>query len=126
MSNGQHRSAVPRSAACVRVASSVGEEALHQLVAHEVQSDELRCHPIVEVAPHGIAEAFVQLRRCLSLSVNRLTDGTCRVSTFRRLFDDENDLAHIASPWVGMMVPATMAFRPVESAASPCRERSTE
>jgi len=33
MSNGQHRSAVPRSAACVRVASSVGEEALHQLVA---------------------------------------------------------------------------------------------
>lgn len=77
-----------------REAASCGDH----LILHEVQSDQLGRSAGVEVAMQGIPHLLMQLGNRLGLSEDRLTYRARRITTSRRLFDDKNDLSHLASP----------------------------
>lgn len=53
----------------------------------------------VEMAAHGIAHRSPKLLEGVRLCEDRLAEGARRVSTFGRLFDDEDQLVHQGSSY---------------------------
>ena len=64
------------------------------LLIRLVKPDDLGPFPLVEVAPNGIADIRVELGQVVGFGKDRLADSPGGVSTFRGLFDHEDELGH--------------------------------